>query len=169
MMTMSVLIRSNPFSMAEVARPISRKSLGFVRSKAMASISSNKIINFSGWENPLISLNSSDKFFCVWPSLLSITAEKSTIKISLLRILASCLTASVFPVPGSPWKRNLLIPIWCEIALTMPSKSCVIVSGSKSIFSVVSSRSKNVESYSFIWGINVFVSESRDIMYSANW
>ena len=65
MMTMSVLIRSNPFSMAEVARPISRKSLGFVRSKAMASISSNKIINFSGWENPLISLNSSDKFFCV--------------------------------------------------------------------------------------------------------
>ena len=30
-----------------------------------------------------------DKFFCVCPSLLSITAEKSTIKISLFNIRAS--------------------------------------------------------------------------------
>ena len=155
--------------MAEVALPISRKSLGSVRSKAIASISSKRIIIRSGCGKLLISVKSVARFFCVWPNLLSTTVEKSTIYISRSRMRASCLTASVFPVPGAPWKRNLWIPIRCAIAFTTPRRSCMIESGSNKISSFASILSKNVDSCPSICGTKVFTFESNDIIYSANW
>jgi hypothetical protein len=101
---------SKPFSTAEVALPISLKSLAFILSIAIASISSNKIIALSGCFRLLISSNKLAIFLAVCPSLLSITVSKSTANNSLSSILAICFAVSVFPVPGAPSNKNLLIP-----------------------------------------------------------
>ena len=82
---------SNPFNIADVARPISLKSFEFVLSNAIASISSNKTTIFSGLVSLFNSLNNAAMFFCVCPNLLSITAENSTENKSLSNILAICL------------------------------------------------------------------------------
>ena len=62
----------------DVTRPISRKSLAFVLSKATASISSNNTITFSGWTKLFISLNSWHEYWkekYIWlifqPSLIA--------------------------------------------------------------------------------------------------
>ena len=111
---------SNPFNIDDVARPISLKSFEFIRSIAIASISSNNMIIFCGCCIFFISLNSSAIFLEVCPSLLSINVSKSTIYNSLSRIRAICLAVSVLPVPGGPSNKNLFTPTLCPIALIIP-------------------------------------------------
>ena len=136
---------SNSFNKVDVALPISLRSLLFNLSIARASISSNNITTLSGCGNLLISSNAADIFFDVCPSLLSIIESNFAIYKSLLKILAICLTVSVLPVPGKPSNKNLLIPTLWPIALTIPTTSFFILSGSGNGELIISTFSKKDE------------------------
>ena len=61
--SVSLLELSRPLNMAEVARPISLASFGFIRMRARVSISSKRMISFSGWGVPFGSWKTASKFF----------------------------------------------------------------------------------------------------------
>ena len=157
---------SKPLRIADVARPISRRSRELVLSRAMASISSNRTRIFSGCAKWFSSSNSAAMFFCVWPSLLSMMVSKSTQNRSRSRMRAICRTDSVLPVPGAPWNRNLLIPMFRWMALMIPIMSFSMGVGSGSESCEGATLRKKVIWSSCICGTKAFALDIRAMMYS---
>ena len=155
---------SNPFNTSVVALPISRRSFGFVRSSARASISSKRTSTRSGQEKPSISLKSEATFFAVCPNLLSTRAVVLTLNNSRLSIRARCLTASVLPVPGEPSNKNLLMPIRWLTALTMPKISRLTESGNISMSVSTTTLSRKGDSDSIDCGIIESAVERSDMI-----
>ena len=108
-------------------------------------------------------------FLLVCPNLLSIKFSKSTLKRDLSINLATFLAASVFPLPGNPSNKNLLIPTLWFTALIIPFMSSVISSGKfKASKFLISTCFKNSLSKSLLCGEYKFDSHINPIIYSDN-
>ena len=108
-------------------------------------------------------------FLLVCPNLLSIKFSKSTLKRDLSNNLATFFATSVFPLPGKPSNKNLLIPTLWFTALIIPFMSSVISSGKFNASKFfVSTCFKNSLSKSLLCGEYKFDSDINPIIYSDN-